>query len=165
MATTAARISTKPNATSEYSTPASKPPRVDGPYIGGTIAAGGSFVRVNNFPTPDPFSGGTASLRVGQAIYPWMTIGLEVTGSWANRFADPRHDFHVADLAGLRETLGPALLVLATVVGELLRLRLCALTRRIEHHAIVIAQFLRHQRAAEQVAMFTFDRAARSVGG
>lgn len=70
-------------------TPASKPPRVDGPYIGGTIAAGGSFVRVNNFETPDPFSGGTASLRVGQAIYPWMTIGLEVTGSWANRFANP----------------------------------------------------------------------------
>lgn len=71
-------------------TPASKPPRVDGPYFGGTIAAGGSFVRVNNFPTPDPLSGGTASLRVGQAIYPWMTIGLELTGSWANRFADPR---------------------------------------------------------------------------
>jgi len=71
-------------------TPASKPPRVDGPYFGGTIAAGGSFLRVNNFPTPDPLSGGTASLRVGQAIYPWMTIGLEITGSWANRFADPR---------------------------------------------------------------------------
>ncbi len=71
-------------------TPASKPPRVDGPYFGGTIAAGGSFVRVNNFPTPDPLSGGTASLRVGQAIYPWMTIGFELTGSWANRFADPR---------------------------------------------------------------------------
>lgn len=71
-------------------TPASKPPRVDGPYIGGTIAAGGSFTRVNNFPTPDPLSGGTASLRVGQAIYPWMTIGLEVAGSYALRAADPR---------------------------------------------------------------------------
>ena len=69
--------------------PARKPPRVDGPYIGGTLAAGGSFARVNNFPTPDPLSGGTASLRVGEAIYPWMTIGLEITGTWANRFADP----------------------------------------------------------------------------
>lgn len=70
-------------------TPASKPPRVDGVYFGGTIAAGGSFARVNNFPTPDPLSGGTASLRVGQVIYPWMTIGFELTGTWANRFADP----------------------------------------------------------------------------
>lgn len=70
-------------------TPGTRPPRVDGPYFGGTIAAGGTFARVNNFPTPDPLSGGTASLRVGQAIYPWMTIGLEVTGSLAKRFADP----------------------------------------------------------------------------
>ncbi len=76
-------------ATAGITTPASKPPRIDGPYIGGTIAAGGSFMRVNNFPTPDPLSGATASLRFGQAIYRWMTIGLAVTGSFARRPADP----------------------------------------------------------------------------
>jgi hypothetical protein len=67
-----------------------RPPRVDGPYIGGTIAGGPSFARVNGFPTPDPFGGGTASLRFGEAVFRWMTIGLQVTGSWAYRFADPR---------------------------------------------------------------------------
>lgn len=81
---------TPPPAAATARVPARKPPRVDGPYIGGTIAAGGTFARVNNFATPDPLSGGTMSLRFGQAIYPWMTIGLQVTGTWANRFADPR---------------------------------------------------------------------------
>lgn len=68
---------------------ASKPPRVDGPYIGGTIGPSATFARVNNFPTPDVLPGGSASLRVGQAIYPWMTIGLEITGSYARRGAEP----------------------------------------------------------------------------
>jgi hypothetical protein len=89
-ATPSAEPDTTTPARASARVPARKPPRVDGPYIGGTIAAGGSFARVNNFPTPDPLSGGTMSLRFGQAIYPWMTIGLEVTGTWANRFADPR---------------------------------------------------------------------------
>lgn len=65
-------------------------PRVDGVYIGGTLAFSESFARVNNFPTPNPFAGATPSLRVGQAIFPWMTIGIQVTGTFANRFADPR---------------------------------------------------------------------------
>ena len=65
-------------------------PRVDGVYIGGTLAFSESFARVNNFPTPNPFAGATPSLRVGQAICPWMTIGIQVTGTFANRFADPR---------------------------------------------------------------------------
>ena len=41
---------------------------------------------------------------------------------------------------------------------ELLRLRLRALPRRIEHHGVEVAQFLRHQRAAEQVARLGLDR-------
>jgi hypothetical protein len=65
-------------------------PRVDGVYIGGTLAFSESFARVNNFPTPTPHAGATPSLRVGQAIFPWMTIGILVTGTFANRFADPR---------------------------------------------------------------------------
>lgn len=87
--TTTATPTSGATPAAEVRTPASKPPRVDGPYIGGTIAAGGSFVRVNNFETPDPMSGTTAGLRFGQAIYPWMTIGLAITGSFAKRFAEP----------------------------------------------------------------------------
>ncbi len=71
-------------------TPASQPPRVDGTYIGGTVAAGLGLLRVNDFPTPDPLLGGTASVRVGQVLYPWLTLGLEVVGSMAHRFAEPR---------------------------------------------------------------------------
>ena len=71
-------------------TAATRPPRVDGPYIGASVAFGESFARVNNFATPNPLSGGTMGLRFGEAIFPWMTIGLEITGTWANRFADPR---------------------------------------------------------------------------
>jgi hypothetical protein len=56
------------------------------------------------------------------------------------------------DIAGYRNHRGyPA-------GGELGHLRLRALTRRVEHHRIVIAQFLRHQRPAKQVARFRLDR-------
>ena len=49
-----------------------------------------SFARVNNFPTPNPFSGTTGGLRFGQAVFPWMTIGMQVAGTFAYRLADPR---------------------------------------------------------------------------
>lgn len=42
--------------------------------------------------------------------------------------------------------------------GELQGLRLRALTRGIEHHGVEVAQLLRHQRAAEQVARLAPDR-------
>ncbi|MBL9100016.1 MAG: hypothetical protein JNL82_03605 [Myxococcales bacterium] len=67
-----------------------RPPRVDGPYIGATLTFSESFARVNDFPTPNPFSGTTTGLRFGQAVFPWMTIGLQVTGTFAYRFADPQ---------------------------------------------------------------------------
>lgn len=67
-----------------------RPPRVDGVYFGGTLAAGLSAVRVNDFPTPDPFPGGGATLRVGEVVYPWMSVGVEIAGNWAYRFAEPR---------------------------------------------------------------------------
>ena len=41
---------------------------------------------------------------------------------------------------------------------ELCYLRLRALTRRIEYDRIVVAQLLRHQRPAEQIARFGLDR-------
>jgi hypothetical protein len=70
--------------------PPVSPPRVDGPYIGLTLGASGSFARVNDFETPNPLMGSAASLRFGEAIFPWMTIGVEIAGTWAYRFADPR---------------------------------------------------------------------------
>ncbi len=42
--------------------------------------------------------------------------------------------------------------------GELLRLALRTLSRRIEHDAVNVPQFLRHQRTAKQIAGFGFDR-------
>ncbi len=88
-ATPATTPATASKPAAEIRTPASKPPRVDGPYIGGMVGGGGSFARVNNFETPDPMPGGSLALRFGQAIYPWMTIGLGITGTLARRFAEP----------------------------------------------------------------------------
>ena len=42
--------------------------------------------------------------------------------------------------------------------GQLVRLRLRALPRRIEHHGVIVAQFRRHQRPPEQVARLGLDR-------
>ena len=47
-------------------------------------------MRVNNFTTPNPLLGSAAGLRFGEAILPWMTIGVELAGTWGYRFADPR---------------------------------------------------------------------------
>jgi hypothetical protein len=71
-------------------TPATRPPRIDGPYLGLSLGASGSLTRVKNFATPNPFAGSAAGLRFGEAILPWMTIGVEIAGTWAYRFADPR---------------------------------------------------------------------------
>lgn len=67
-----------------------KPPRVDGTYVGGSLVGGASFVRVNNFPTPDPLVGGGGTVRVGQVIYPWMSIGVEIAFNGGVRAAEPR---------------------------------------------------------------------------
>lgn len=66
------------------------PPRIDGTYVGGSLAAGLGFARVNDFETPNPFPGGMATLRVGEVVYPWLSVGVEIAGNWAYRFADPR---------------------------------------------------------------------------
>src|SRR5690606_26366550 len=38
----------------------------------------------------DPFVGGGGSLRVGEVVYPWMSIGVEVAGNLGYRSEDPR---------------------------------------------------------------------------
>ena len=70
--------------------PATRPPRVDGPYIGLTVGPSLSFARVNGFETPNPLMGTAGSLRFGEAILPWMMIGVEIAGTLAYRSADPR---------------------------------------------------------------------------
>src|SRR5215217_5247072 len=42
--------------------------------------------------------------------------------------------------------------------GDLARLRLRALARRIEHHRVEGFQFIRRERTAKEVARFGFDR-------
>ena len=69
---------------------AQRPPRVDGTYVGGTVSASLGFARVNDIATPDPFTGGVAGIRVGEVLYPWMSVGVEIAGNMAYRFADPR---------------------------------------------------------------------------
>lgn len=59
------------------------PPRVDGPYVGGMIYAPGAFVRVRDLETPGVFPGVGGSLRAGEAVLRWLTIGVEITGTLA----------------------------------------------------------------------------------
>jgi hypothetical protein len=58
-----------------------RPPRVDGAYLGLSGYATTSFTRVDNLNTPDPLVGGFGGLSVGDAVFPWFTIGLQVGGS------------------------------------------------------------------------------------
>ena len=60
-----------------------------------------------------------------------------------------------AKVAALQDTATTSGILLAR---ELAGLRLRALARRIEHDGVEVAQLLRHQRAAEQVADLGLDR-------
>jgi len=60
-----------------------KPPRVDGPYLGAIAYAPASFVRVRDLDTSGLFPGIGGSVRIGESVLPWLTVGLEVTGSLA----------------------------------------------------------------------------------
>jgi len=57
-----------------------RPPRVDGPYVGGVISGAGAFTRVNNLDTPAPFGGFVVDLRAGDVVFPWMSVGIQVMG-------------------------------------------------------------------------------------
>lgn len=56
------------------------PPRVDGPYVGATAFGTLGFTRVRDLDTPGPFGGFGGTARVGDAVLPWMTIGLQLLG-------------------------------------------------------------------------------------
>ncbi len=59
------------------------PPRVDGIYVGLTAYVPLSFARVRNLETPGVYVGPGGSFRAGEVVYPWMTIGVELTGELA----------------------------------------------------------------------------------
>ncbi len=63
--------------------PAPRPPRIDGPYLGGTVFGGIALARVNDFPTDGAFTAFGATLSVGQMVFPWLGLGLHGGGGGA----------------------------------------------------------------------------------
>ncbi len=63
-----------------------KPPRVDGAYIGAVVGGGLTFTRVNDLDTPAPFVGPGGFVRIGEVVFPWMSIGVQAGGraGWIN---------------------------------------------------------------------------------
>lgn len=62
-----------------------RPPRVDGGYIGVVLNGSATLLRVNDRDTPGAFLGGGGALRIGEAVFPWMTIGLRGGGRFGAR--------------------------------------------------------------------------------
>ncbi|KIG17239.1 hypothetical protein DB30_03552 [Enhygromyxa salina] len=61
-----------------------QPPRISGTYFGMTIWPALSWAYSPNLPVPHSMAlpGGGGSLRLGQAVFPWMTIGLDASGGF-----------------------------------------------------------------------------------
>jgi hypothetical protein len=57
-----------------------RPPRVDGPYVGGLLFGGASFARVLAFDLNAPLAGGGAFLQAGDAVLKWLSLGIAVGG-------------------------------------------------------------------------------------
>jgi hypothetical protein len=53
-----------------------RPPRVDGPYVGVLAFGSANFVNVIGLDTPGPLLGGGGMLQAGDAVFPWMSIGV-----------------------------------------------------------------------------------------
>lgn len=58
------------------------PPRVDGTYLGVVLQPTLSFIRVNDEEGSGMFLGGGGSLRVGEVIFPWLSLGLQIFGHY-----------------------------------------------------------------------------------
>src|SRR5690606_3250770 len=88
----APRLETPPPApptTSEAAAPPTppRPPRIDGVYLGLTVAGTVGTVRVNNIDTPGAFGGWMLHGRVGQMVLPWLGLGLQGGGGISYRSA------------------------------------------------------------------------------
>ncbi|GEM_PF-2560260 len=68
------------SATAAFSKPI--PHRIDGVFMGMTTLGGATIARVYDLQTP-VFGGGGGALRLGQVLFPWMTIAVEGSGSTA----------------------------------------------------------------------------------
>ncbi|TPV95019.1 MAG: hypothetical protein B7733_11635 [Myxococcales bacterium FL481] len=73
----------KPRATAGETarTASIRPPRLDGTYLGGTVAAAGSLVRVDGLNTDNPFVGNNIEIQVGQTVYRWLALGFSLSSS------------------------------------------------------------------------------------
>jgi hypothetical protein len=60
-----------------------RPPRVDGPYVGVLAFGTANFASVINLDTPAPLFGGGGFVQAGDAVFPWMSIGLAIGGQTA----------------------------------------------------------------------------------
>ncbi|PRQ01067.1 hypothetical protein ENSA5_27490 [Enhygromyxa salina] len=64
--------------------PSERPPRISGTYLGMTIWPALSWAYSPNLEVDQSavLPGGGGALRLGQAVYPWMTIGLDASGGF-----------------------------------------------------------------------------------
>ena len=68
-----------PSPAPAVSDPDPRPPRIDGAYLGFDVH--GNLVHVRAEDVEGVFGGGGGSLRAGEVVLPWLTIGLHVHGS------------------------------------------------------------------------------------
>ncbi len=61
-----------------------KPPRISGTYLGMAIWPALTWVYSPNLEVDQraPLGGGGGALRLGQAVFPWLTIGLDAGGAF-----------------------------------------------------------------------------------
>ncbi|PRQ05919.1 hypothetical protein ENSA5_00310 [Enhygromyxa salina] len=60
-----------------------RPPRFDGPYFGVLAMATTNFVKVIDLETKAPLFGGGGFIQAGDAVFPWMSIGIAAGGQAA----------------------------------------------------------------------------------
>jgi hypothetical protein len=56
------------------------PPRFDGPYVGALVMGTANFAKVIDLSTPAPLLGAGGFLQAGDAVFPWMSIGVAIGG-------------------------------------------------------------------------------------
>ncbi|MFO7561823.1 MAG: hypothetical protein R6X02_04215 [Enhygromyxa sp.] len=60
-----------------------RPPRVDGPYVGVLGFGTANFASVIDLDTPTPLFGGGGFVQAGDAVFPWLSIGIAMGGQTA----------------------------------------------------------------------------------
>jgi hypothetical protein len=78
----AAEVGEAPANGEEEGKPKEQPPRVDGVFLGMTVFGASVNARAMHLDT-EPFGGGGGAMRLGQAVFPWMTIAVEGGGGFA----------------------------------------------------------------------------------